>query len=186
MVNIELEEKITAEEMSELLSKVPFKNFFNSSLWIDILESSFRGFSGRWITARRGDVLVGFMPVIFIKRSFFYYLRSLPFGTYGTPVAENNDISLLLVKYLLKLSTSRRCLDLSAAILDSDWEKWFPQVGSYKIGECRIAELEGDFKEYRMGKLNSSKRKACNKCEREGVIVRPLKTKEEVVIFYNI
>ena len=186
MIKIELEEKIEDEEISELLTNIQFHNFFNTSLWVNILESSFPGFSARWITARRGNVLVGFMPVIFIKRGFFYFLRSLPFGTYGTPVAENTDISLLLLKHFLKISTSFRCLDASAAIFDSGWKEWVDQAGSYEVIENRIVELEGNFDDYKMRKVNNSKRKACKKCEKAGVIVRPLEKKEEIINFYDI
>jgi GNAT superfamily N-acetyltransferase len=186
LVNISLEKRIEPEEISKLLKTVSLLNFFNSFLWVDILESSFRGFSARWITARRGNALVGFMPVIFVKRSLFYFLRSLPFGTYGTPVSEDKNISLLLLRHFLKLSTSFKCLDSSAAIFDSEWEKWLPSDSLYEVVESRIVELDGDFNDYRMRKLNSSKRKECNRCERAGVIIRPLKSKEEVLSFYDI
>ncbi|MDZ7859654.1 MAG: GNAT family N-acetyltransferase [Candidatus Krumholzibacteriota bacterium] len=186
MVKIEIEERVEEGEIYKLLDKIKFRNFFNTPIWIDILESSFSEFSARWITARIGKTLLGFMPVIFIKRNIFYFIRSLPFGTYGTPVAEDGDISKSLVEQFLKLSTSFRCLNATAVIFDPDWDEWLSSAGLYEVAECRIADLKGGFEDYRMVKLSSSKRKACNGCQRAGVVVRPLKTKGEVLNFYDI
>jgi hypothetical protein len=186
LLDIKLEKVIEPEEVAGLNDRFEFCNFFNTPLWLDILVSSFAGFSASWITAREGGKLVGVMPVIYKKIFPFHCIRSLPFGTYGTPVAEEPATRSLLAGKFAELASSPGCLDAVCSIFDPDWESWFPLEIPHMISECRITELKGDFETYMSERVSSTKRKTSRRCRRAGVEARPLAEPGEVEDFHRI
>ncbi len=186
MIDIRLEENIGEAEVTGLLKSSRFQSLFGTTLWIDILLSSFPGFSAGWITAREGGSLIGLMPVIFKKIFSFHCIRSLPFGTYGNPLSSEDRVKRLLVEKFLKLAARPRCLDAVCTIFDVGWKEWFPDRIHCQIAESRIAELEGGFEDYLARKVNATKRKAYRKCSREGIEISPLESFEEIALFHRI
>lgn len=126
------------------------------------------------------------MPVIQKRILFFNSKRSLPFGTYGTPLADEPGVKARILGEFMKRSSSAFCLDATAALFDPEWESWIPGGVPIKVSECRVARLEGDFDSYLAESVNSTKRKTRRRCERSGIEARPLDSIVEVERFHHI
>ncbi|MBD3178147.1 MAG: GNAT family N-acetyltransferase [Candidatus Latescibacteria bacterium] len=186
LVELEIEDRIKQEELEPLLARFNFSSFFNSDLWVRVLVSSFDDFSSFWITAREGGRLKGAMPVIRVSRTPFHYLRSLPFATYGTPLADNFELRAEMIRKFLEISSRAGCLNSTAVIFDPGWRDWVPVRFPARAAESRIIELKEDFEYYSANKLSSTKRKICRRSRRAGVNVRDLETRGELDEFYRI
>jgi len=186
LVRLEIEESINQSELADLLGDFRFSSFFSSADWVRILSSSFRNFSSFWITARDGCRLEGAMPAVRVRKNIFFYLRSLPFATYGTPLAPSQDVRSQLIRKFLELSSAANCLNSTAVIFDPDWKEWFPQDIPAEPAESRIIELREDFDYYITRSLSSTKRKVCRRSRKAGVRIRELSGTSELKEFYRI
>jgi hypothetical protein len=181
-----LEKEVEAGEFADLIERFEFSNFFNSPGWVEILAASFPGFSPYWITARESGRIVGIMPVVNKDILFLHCVRSLPFGTYGTPLADDPAIKSKLVGRFMELASSAGCLDAVCTLFDPGWNEWFSRDIPHTMSESRIAKLDGDFESYLASKVSATKRKTYRRCERAGVTARPLNSVEEVMEFHGI
>ncbi|MFO7916265.1 MAG: GNAT family N-acetyltransferase [Candidatus Krumholzibacteriales bacterium] len=186
MVRLEIEENINKDELADLVRGFRFSSFFSSADWVGLLSSSFRSFSSFWITARHDSRLEGAMPAIKVRKNIFFYLRSLPFATYGNPLAHRPEVRSLMIRKFLELSARMNCLNASAVIFDPDWSDWIPPDIPAEPAESRIIELREDFDYYRTRSMSSTKRKVCRRSRRAGVTVRALSTERELNDFYRI
>jgi len=186
LVKLDIEDSITQDELADLLRDFRFSSFFNSVEWVRVLTSSFDNFSSFWITARRGGRLEGAMPVVRVNRKFFFYFRSLPFATYGTPLASSPALRARLIEEFMELSSGPGCMNSVAVIFDPSWKEWVPAGLPGVRAESRIIELKEDFDFYRTNSLSSTKRKVCRRNQRAGVKIRNLRSEGELYEFYRI
>ena len=187
LVIIDIEYDIENEEIAEFVGSFPGATFFHTPAWMDILVSSFPGFSGGWITARGRSSLAGVMPFIRIDRGPFFSVWSMPFGTYGTPLSIEDDIILALLGKFSEIAGSARCFDAAAFLCDLGIDDdAVLRTAAQGMGECSIIRLDGDFQTYRSELLSKKKRQTCNVCEKNGVEIRPLSTREDLSLFYKI
>ncbi len=186
-MTIDIEYDIEDEEIGEFVSSFPEATFFHTPSWMDILVSSFQGFRGGWITARNGSSLAGVMPFIRIDRGPLFSVWSMPFGTYGTPLSTGDDITLALIGRFSEIAGSPRCFDAAAFLCDLGTDSGgILRSAAQASGECSIIRLDGDFQTYRSDLLSRKKRQTCNICERKGVEIRLLRTREDLSVFYKI
>lgn len=186
MFDIRIENDIDPEELESLLCGFPFASFFNSPMWVRTLDSSFDNFSAFWIAAYREQRLTGAMPVIKIFKPPFYYLRSLPFATYGIPASNQPETRAALIRRFVELSSRAGCLEASAVLFDPDWREWMPGDIPVTAEESRIIDLREDFDYYLSEGMNSTRRKVCRRCGRAGIEVKPLSSENELNQFYGI
>jgi hypothetical protein len=185
-VNVSIERQIDEGEVLRFLEGVPEATFFHTPAWLHILTHSFDRFAEGWITIRNGSSLEGFMPFIEIGRGPFRTLWSLPFGTYGDPVATDRRLERELIDVFLGMASERRCLE-AAAILSSVEHPLdgLPAGVVQRREECRIIELEETFQHYRSKLLSGKRRQLCNRAEEAGVVVRPIDDQGGVREFYG-
>lgn len=186
-MNIDIEYDIENEEILEFVDSFPGATFFHTPSWMNILASSFPGFTGGWITARSRFSLTGVMPFIRIDRGPFFSIWSMPFGTYGTPLSNEADVSLALTGKFSQIAGSVRCFDAAAFLFETDIDRKM-MLSEAAVGqdECTLIRLESDFQGYRSNCLSKKKRQICNGCEKEGVEIRLLGSKKDLSVFYDI
>lgn len=160
--------------------------FFHTPAWLAVLEASFRRLRTGWITAREGGELVGVMPVVEMQRGPFRFLWSLPFGTYGHPLARDPAVRAALLRIFVRLASRCCCLESAASFFDSAWFSDVPAGACVRMEECCLIELEGSFEDFWRGVLSSKRRQLCNRGLRAGVTVRVLETEEEVQAFHAL
>lgn len=159
--------------------------FFHSPAWLEILAESFPAFRCGWLTARNGASLSGLMPVVLIAHGPVYTLQSLPFGTYGHPLAEGGDAQRRLLEAFFELARSPRCVLAIANLFEAVAQPRLPRGWRERTEECRLVRLDCTFEEYRSARISRKRRQLCNRCEREGVAARLLDL-ADIEQFYSV
>jgi len=185
-VKISLEHDIDRDELRRLADVLAGATFFHTPAWMDALAASFPHFRTRWLLARDGNELAGFMPFVETVKGPLRFYWALPFGTYGDPVAREPDITRALLQAYFAHADEAACLEASAYLLNHDCDDpFFERMDEVKREECRMIRLEGGFDDVWHHGFHHKRRQICNKAERERVTVRPLESEEEVDIFYK-
>jgi hypothetical protein len=185
-VEIRFEQDASGGEIQDFITAAPRATFFHSPAWLKILAESFSSFECGWITARRQQELVGIMPLARISRGPFFSLYSLPFGTYGHPIAIDEHTGKLLLDRFVASAGSSRCVEAAANLFDPGMYIEAPKGWAEIIEECRIIRLGDSFEEYRSQSMSRKKRQLCNRCEREGVEARIMDSAVDLDIFYDV
>jgi hypothetical protein len=185
-VEIRFETGIPSEQVLEFVSAFDTATFFHSPAWLEILAESFPRFDCGWITARDGGELAGLMPVVKTVRGPAFMVFSLPFGTYGDPLAVDPDVRSAVFDFFISMASSTRCARAGANLVSYRQGLDLPRGWKTKMEECRIIILPDTFEEYRSRGMSRKRRQLCNRCEREGVVARRLEGDEDFDLFYNI
>lgn len=185
-MKVAFEKELHPGEVTEFVDSVPGATFFHTPAWLEALDASFPDMHPRWITAREGSELVGLMPCVEIVKGPFRSLWSLPFGTYGNPLARNGSIHDAVLSRFFKLALRPACLEARAYLFSGDKGRPHPPAVRITERECRLVRLYGTFEEYFQKRISKKRRQGCNRAERVGVEVRILHEPEEVEEFYRI
>jgi hypothetical protein len=185
-VNVELEHRPPREELERFIGSVPGATFFHTHAWLDSLEKAFGDFRAHWLTARDAGVLAGVMPVVRIARGPFSYLWSLPFGTYGDPLAREGSVREALLSEFLRLAQAPGCLEAGAVLFRGETPARSPRGFRVMKEECRIVSLEKGFDEAWNTQWSSKRRQLARRGFDAGVVVRSLETEEEIKRFHEI
>lgn len=172
------------QELSRFIESFPQATFFHTAAWLDSLVSAFRNFSAAWLTVRRGGDLDGAMPVIRVARGPVHALLSLPFGTYGDPLARDDAARRALLGRFFEMARSPLCAEAVASLF-SGGDGGASGAGRTIMGECRLVSLEGGFDAV-WSRVSPKRRQLCRRGEEAGVRVRPLVSEEEVRRFHDI
>jgi hypothetical protein len=185
-VKAELEHRPPREELERFIGSIPGATFFHTPAWLDSLEKAFGDFRVLWLTAREAGVLAGVMPVVRISRGPFLYLWSLPFGTYGEPLAMDGRVREALLAEFLRLARAPACLEAGAVLFRGESPARAPHGSSVMMEECRLVSLEKGFDEVWNTQWSSKRRQLARRGLDAGVVVRSLETEEEVKRFHAI
>lgn len=185
-MKIDIEEQLNRAELNAFLEGVPGATFFHTAAWMESLCVSFDRLRPAWITAREGGRLQGMMPLCVSRRGPVHSLAALPFGTYGTPLSPDPSVKSALLSRYLEMSAAPSCAASSASLFGMS-EGGIPSPPARaRMEECCVIELGGGFEGYRSGALSAKKRQICNKCEREGMVVKTLSSACEFDGFYDV
>ena len=185
-VETRFETDLSREEVLEFVSAFECATFFHSPAWLEILAESFPRFECGWLTAREGGKLTGLMPIARVTKGPAFMLYSLPFGTYGDPLAPDPAVKKAILDYLFSTASSPRCAGAAANLINFRGEVETPGGWKCRMEECRIITLSGSFDEYRSRGMSRKRRQLCNRCEREGVLARKLEGERDLELFYDI
>lgn len=185
-MNVSIERQVDEGEVLRLLEVSPKATFFHTPAWLHILTDSFPRFTGGWITIRNGSSLEGFMPFVEIVRGPFRTLWSLPFGTYGDPIAVDEPLERELLRAFGAKASERSCLEAAAYLFGASGSLDVPAGMGLRREECRVVDLEGDFEHYRAKLLSSKRRQLCNRARDEGVVVRRIEDPGRLREFYDL
>jgi hypothetical protein len=184
-VETRFETDLSHEEALEFVTAFEDATFFHSPAWLEILAESFPRFECGWLTARQAGVLAGLMPIARVRKGLAFTLYSLPFGTYGDPLAADPALKKKLLDHFISLASSPRCAGAGANLINFHGELEIPGGWRRRMDECRIITLHGSFDEYRSRGMSRKRRQLCNRCEREGVIARRLEGERDLELFYK-
>lgn len=94
-------------EWDEFVINSKATNFCHLSTWLDIMKESF-GHDAIYLYARRGEKIVGILPMIQIKNIFFgNFMSSLPFLDYGGVCARQRIVQNSLVNQAINLAQQK-------------------------------------------------------------------------------
>ena len=185
-MEIHFESDLSHEEATAFLSAFEGATFFHSPVWLEVLADSFPRFECGWFTARDGGKLTGLMPVARVTRGPAFILYSLPFGTYGDPLAGDPAVREALLDMFFSTASSPRCAGAGANLIGFRREMKTPRGWKCRMEECRVITLPDSIEEYRSRGMSRKRRQLCNRCEREGVVARKLEGESDLELFYEI
>jgi CelD/BcsL family acetyltransferase involved in cellulose biosynthesis len=181
----DLENRPDRDELSRFVATAPGATFFHTFSWLDSLERAFPRFKIEWLTAREGEALAGVMPFVKASRGPFYRLLSLPFGTYGDPLARDGDSWRALLERFFHLAAAPLCVEAAANIFAPEGLREAPRGVRLRTEECRLISLEGGI-ERAWRRASKERRRLSRRAEEAGVVVRPLDGAAELRRFYEI
>ena len=179
-----LENRPDEGELSRFVGSFPQATFFHTTAWLDSLEAALPRFGPAWLTVRRGSGLAGVMPVVRASRGPVHFLLSLPFGTYGHPLAIDADAERTLLDGFFGMARSPLCAE-AAVNLFSGGSAAAPGGVRTVMEECRLVSLDGGF-EAAWNAVSSKRRQLCRRGEEAGVAVRPIESEDEVRSFHDL
>ena len=185
-MEIRFETDLSNIEALEFISAFESATFFHSPAWQEILSESFPRFECGWLAARNDGKLVGLMPVARVKRGPAFMMHSLPFGTYGGPIAHDPEVRTAILDTFFLIASSPRCASAGANLIGFHGELETPRGWKCRMEECRIITLPDSFEEYRSKGMSRKRRQLCNRCEREGVVARKLDGEGDLELFFDI
>jgi CelD/BcsL family acetyltransferase involved in cellulose biosynthesis len=185
-VKAEFEHRPPREELVSFIVSSRHATFFQTPAWLESLEAAFAAFDSAWFTVRERGELVGAMPVVRMARGPFSYLWSLPFGTYGDPIARDESIRGVLLKKFFHVARSPSCLEAGVNLFHPAPEGSIPFEARVRPEECRIVALERGFEEVWSTGWSSKRRQLVRRAEDAGVAVRLLESEAEVRRFHEI
>ena len=185
-VKAELEHRPPREELERFIGSIRGATFFHTHAWLDSLEIAFGNFRALWLIAREAGALAGVMPVVRIARGPFSYLWSLPFGTYGEPLARDGRVREALLAEFLRLTRAPGCLEGGVVLFSGESPAPASRGSRVTMEECRLVSLEKGFDEVWNTQWSSKRRQLARRGLDAGVVVRSLETEEEVMRFHAI
>jgi hypothetical protein len=185
-VKAELEHRPPREELERFIGSFPGATFFHTAAWLDSLEKAYGDFRVLWFTAREGGVLAGAMPAVRISRGPFSYLLSLPFGTYGEPLARDGCVREALLEEFFRLARAPGCVEAEAVLYRGEPPARAPRGAGIVMEECRLVSLENGFEEVWNARWSAKRRQLARRGLDAGIVARSLETEEEVKRFHAI
>jgi CelD/BcsL family acetyltransferase involved in cellulose biosynthesis len=181
-MQIEITDRLPAE-LDELAQHSPEATFYQTSTWIDGLDAAFDSFRTRSLVARDGGRIAGYLPYIEILRAVGRQLWSLPFGTYGGPVARGNaQAARALVDAFVRLRTEKGTLEVGLVDFGSQASHAALRL---ETASTQVIRLPDDFDEL-WGRFDKSKRRQTRKAERDGIAVAESRDRDETRAYYDI
>jgi lipid II:glycine glycyltransferase (peptidoglycan interpeptide bridge formation enzyme) len=171
-------------ELETVAEKSPQATFYHARLWTECLSRVFSYMSYRCIVAEEGGRVLGYLPYFIISKGPVRIHWSMPFGTYGGPVAlESNDLYHPLLKKFTQLGKQMWVYETVFV----DYSNRIPGR-PYKTGEhlTHLIDLSGGFDEIWSKSFDKSKRKQAKRAERKGVKVIESTSLGEAARFYDI
>ena len=181
-MQIEVSDRQTVE-FDELAKRSPEATFYHSATWLDGLAAAYSSFTVEYLVAREQGAVVGYLPYVLVDRRVGRRAWSLPFGTYGGPVAGGRvDVAHALVQRFAALCGTPRMLevglvDLSSSVTDERF--------SFETSTTHVIPLPSDF-DVLWKRFEKSKRRQTRKAEREGVSVTQCDSQSDLQAYYEI
>jgi CelD/BcsL family acetyltransferase involved in cellulose biosynthesis len=160
--------------------------FYHSRIWIESLAATFPRLSFRCLVSQTGDSVSGFLPYFTVRRGPLHTAWSLPFGTYGGPVALNSDAAAELIEAYARTVPSIGTLtigwiDYHNAGLRAPVAGWKKKV----ISTHRI-DISGGYDQLWEETLDRQRKKRTRRAERLGVEVRRTTASQDLESYYEI
>ncbi|OQX84356.1 MAG: hypothetical protein B6D63_04890 [Candidatus Latescibacteria bacterium 4484_7] len=185
-MNIDIEKNLLLEDVEDLFNNSPIVTFFHTPLWLDALTQAFERFEGQWITVLDGGNIKGVMPVIKAAKGLLYSCWSMPFATYGGPVALDAETERALLDEFFKMAESTLCFKAQTFLNRSSLEFETPSGVVSSVFHYHVVDLSSGFDDYWSGSIRSKRKQLYRKSLREGIEPRMLEDTGELESFYSI
>ena len=181
-MQIEIIDRFPAE-LDEIAQHSPEATFYQSSTWVESLSLAFDAFEPHCVVAREGRNTLGYLPYFVVRRAIGRQLWSMPFGTYGGPVARGSaEVGAALVDHFVGLRGEGGGVELG--LVDFTGKVSSAHLG-FEREATQIVRLPADFDDL-WGRFDKSKRRQARKAERDGVSVRQARGVDDFRTYYKI
>jgi CelD/BcsL family acetyltransferase involved in cellulose biosynthesis len=168
-------------ELDDLALASPQATFYHTGVWLESVAAAYPRLSLRCIVAREGAETLGYLPYFVSTRGPLRRIWSLPFGTYGGPVAREEAVARALLQHYERLR--------SAAVVEVGWVDFQNIVGAREDDrwyETHLVDLSAGFDDLWSTKFDKQRRKRARRAERLGVTVRRCDDVDGRRAYFNI
>jgi len=171
-------------ELDAIAIDSPEATFYQTRPWLESLAATLDSFELRCFVAEADGVMLGYLPFFFKRTGPFLRAWSLPFGTYGGPVARGRrEVSSQLMNAYLDLLGQRR-------VLEAGWVDFNAPPGSGadsgNPSVTHVVSLEGGFDVVWEERFASDRRKRARRAGRLGVTVHESNDPADLLEHYRI
>jgi hypothetical protein len=160
--------------------------FYHSRVWIESLAAIFPHLSFRCLVSQDGESISGFLPYFRIHRGPLHSVWSLPYGTYGGPVALDGDTADGLIDYYARTVPATGTLavglidynDLGTTASLAGWKK--------RVLSTHHIDISGGFDRFWEKTLDRQRRKRTRRAQRLGVEVRRATSGSDLGRYHDI
>jgi len=171
-------------ECEELAATSPETTFYHTRLWLDAVAAAHARMSVACLAAEEDGRVRGYMPFFFVHTDPFRRAWSLPFGTYGGPVAGGDrDVQAALLERFRRLLEKRDIVEVGWTNYD-DLEapgSWTPMAQ-----ETHVVDLRPGYDAVFENQLARDRRQRSRRAVRLGVEVYPSHDRVELDKHYAI
>ena len=185
-MDIEVTSEVDPAEWRRLTADDRRSTFFHSLEWGRLLARTVRGFGMRYVVARLDGRLVAGMPLMLHSRGPFAVLESMPFGTYGGPLACSvapGDAHRELLGHAARLFRSPRVAALHVHGLPTSTV--CPGPFRALVEPAQVLRLSRPFDQILAG-FKPSARNKIRKAEKAGVTVRIASSESDFVAYHGM
>jgi hypothetical protein len=170
-------------EMDEIAEGNEAATFYHSRVWAESLSVTFPHMIFRCLVARRGRTGAGFFPFFLIRHGPLKTVWSMPFGTYGGPVAEDETCAAALRRaYGVVMST--------AGLIHAGWIDFNNSAGEpgwdRKTADTHLVDLTGGFDRLWSDSIEKQRKKRTRRAENSGITVRRMNSHNDLRMYYDI
>jgi CelD/BcsL family acetyltransferase involved in cellulose biosynthesis len=172
-----------SDEIDAVAHRSSAATFYHSKAWVESLGAVYHRMSFRSLVAEHGGEITGFLPFFYIERGPLRAAWSMPFGTYGGPVAfDGETVSALVDAYADTLSSFR--------VIEAGWVD-FTNTGAgsgwnREMSQTHIMDLSAGFETLWETTIDRQRKKRTRRAERLGVTVRRGRSAEDVARYYDV
>jgi CelD/BcsL family acetyltransferase involved in cellulose biosynthesis len=171
-------------ELETIARQCPWATFYHTRTWIESLAESFPKWGFRCLAAREGNDFLGYLPYFEMRRGPARALWSLPFGTYGGPVAiDAGEVESRLIASFLDQRRGLGAYEIG--LVDFHGRAGRPAV-SIESATTHVIDLREGFFTVWEENFERSKRRQTRRAEREGVSVTQASSSGEAKEYYSI
>lgn len=172
-----------APEVERLAALSPYGSFYHTGAWLGSLAAAHPRMKFRCLFARDSGRVKGALPFFVFGRGPLRAAWSLPFGTYGGPVAEDDDTcDELLASYQQQLS-SLGVIEIGMV----DFHNRMQSVaGLVEESETHIVDVSRGFDALWNEGFDRPRRRRTRRAEESGVVVERARNSEDTDAFFGI
>jgi hypothetical protein len=178
-MRIEISQRFSAD-LDEVALNSPEATFYHTGTWIESLSHAYPSMRFECLIAKSGAETIGFLPYFLVKKGPIRAVWSMPFGTYGGPVALGDDS---VRRSLLDAYARKRGKPSVHEIGIVDFHNSISLgAGPFEFEDAatHLIELETDFEKVWKHGFEKSKRRQTRKARREGLSVTEARSVDEV------
>jgi CelD/BcsL family acetyltransferase involved in cellulose biosynthesis len=178
----------TVDRFSPALDEValasPEATFYHTGFWIERLSRVFPSLRFRCLVAVEGSRVIGYLPYFESKKGPFTALWSLPFGTYGGPVARGDERTRgALADALARLRGKKGIHEVGIV----DYTNGVRAAGfRAEDGSTHVIDLSAGFERLWEDVFEKSKRRQTRRAAKEGLAVSETRSERDIDAYYAI
>jgi len=180
-MHVEISEKLPGgvEELAHASSRA---TFYHGRTWLESVAAAHPRMVLRCVVARRGSDLLGYLPFFILRYGPFQRAWSLPFGTYGGPVAVEGEAEAALLVCYARLTRDLRTLEAGWVDFAGTGLAW----GTGAPAQTHLVDLSAGFDALWKDRFARKRRQYARGAERSGVTVTRSLDSCDVRAYYRV